>query len=186
GFGVELAGGPAKLRRPAEVTLDVTGRYYFDRPVAGGTVRARLTQADRWRGLAEAEGTLDDKGAARLRLRLPGDLDAGRYQVVCTVTDDSGRAVSSASPLEVVGPASAAPGLASVPRFVPAGEAFDVRTAAAEIVAEQAKTTLRFRAAKGAATLNLPSPGWYRLSAGAQAVGVFAYGGSDHPLALPR
>ncbi len=184
-FEVDVAGVPAKLTQVRDLTLDVCGRYYFGKPVAGGTLHAQLLTADRWRSVTEAECRLDEKGTARLKLKLPAHLSAGHYRVICSVTDDSDRTVTKALPLEIVSAASTAgPELAAVPRFLPAGGELLVKTAAKEIVVEQDKTVMRFGAIRGAATLKFPVPGWYRLRVGAQQAEVFAYGGDKHPLDL--
>jgi hypothetical protein len=187
GFEVEIAGVPAQLTKPRDLSVDVSGRYYFGKPLAGGRVEARLVRADRWRAVTTAEDRLDEKGALRLKLHMPEQLDPGAYRVVCTVGDDSGRTVSADVPLEIVAPTPAGgPALAGVPRFVPAGEEFTVRTTAAEVVATKEKTILRFGAAKGVAKIRLAAPGWYRLSASGQEVEVFAHGGDEHPFALRK
>ncbi|MCI0459401.1 MAG: MG2 domain-containing protein [Gemmataceae bacterium] len=187
GFEVDLAGVPAKLTQPRDLTLTISGRYYFGKPVVAGHAQVRLVRADRWRSIDDADGRLDEKGTTQLTLSLPRHLSAGKYAVVCTLTDDSGRAVSTVHPLELVSTATpAGPGLADVPRFVAVGQELVIPTTARELVAEQDKTTLRFPAVKGTAKALFPAPGWYRLTAGAQKVDVFAYGGDKHPLSLPR
>jgi alpha-2-macroglobulin len=187
GFEVELAGVPGKLTEPRDLPLDVTGRYYFGKPVSGGTVRARLVRGDRWRSVAVAEGALNEKGAARLLLRLPPHLDPGSYQAVCAVTDDSGRTVTRSAALEVVSPsAPAGPGLASVPRFVAAGEEFTVGTTADSVTVERERDRTIFLAQNGLARIRLAHPGWYRLRAAGQQADLFVYGGDKHPVDLKR
>lgn len=184
-FELKVAGVPEKLKQSRDLTLDITGRYYFGMPVAGGQLMARLLGAERWRPFAEAEAKLDVDGAAKLKLELPEDLAPGRYHVVCSLTDDSGRVVSQSLPVELEGSpaARAGKGLAALPRFVPTGQPLTITTTAVEIIAEQAEERqLAFRAEKGTAMVKLPRPGWYRLWAGDESTVVFAYGGQEQPL----
>ena len=61
-FELQVAGVPEKLKKPRDLTLELTGGYYFGKPVAGGRVTARLVRTDAWRPLARAD---DDAGRRR-------------------------------------------------------------------------------------------------------------------------
>lgn len=183
-FELHASGVPAKLKKAEKLTVQLEGRYYFGKPVAAGRVELRLMRAEGGPALAEAEGTLDTAGKASVDLKLPDRLEGGKYLVVCTLTDDSERTASATLPLEAEGTRPRG-GLARVPRFVPADRMVSV-PADMEIVALAADGTRHtFRPEKGIATVRLPVPGWYRLTAGGEVAVVFAYAGDTAPEPVP-
>jgi uncharacterized protein YfaS (alpha-2-macroglobulin family) len=187
-FEVLVEGVPAKLMKPETLTLKITSRYYFGPPVPSGEMRVQVVGKDFGKSLVEMDEKLDAQGHAKLNLRLPRALEPGKYHVVCSVTDESGRTVSTTSPFTLSGPdaPAGASGFDGLPRFVAVGEELQVATTAKAIRAEQQITSLMFAAKDGVATLKLPAPGWYRLHAGDVETTIFAYGGSDHPRRFVR
>ena len=183
-FELKVEGVPEKLKKPATLKLALTGQYYFGKPVAGGKVDARLVRTDAWKPLAEVAAELNGAGNTNVELEMPPNLHPGKYIVMCTLTDDSGRSVSKSMPCEMEGtePRRTATGLDTLPRFVPAGKPFEVSTAAEEITAGQhEKPILHFEAKKGRGSITLPVTGWYTLTAGDETTEIFAYGGFDDP-----
>ena len=177
-FELAVTGVPERVEKPAELTLGVTGRYYFGKPVGGGSVHVRLVRADEWQPLAEAAGTLAADGRVELRLAVPARLTAQRYFVLTSLTDDSGRTVSNSKPYEVRATGAAdAPRLAA-PRFAAAGEAFDVRSSGEKVTVD-GETGIEMR--DGRARITLKQVGWHTLAAAGEETKIFIYGGKEHP-----
>jgi len=198
-FEIDITGVPAKVKEPREIPVLVTGRYYFGKPLAGGKVEARLVHADRFASLATVEGVMKDDGTVELKLEPGRKLAAGKYHIICSVTDDSGRTVSKSVAIDIERDgqtiAEATTELAKLPRFVPMGKEFSVPTMAKYIIAIDAlDKARRFAARNGIAMVNLPDCGWYRLTTStakrgqrkdgdddADEVDLFAYGGNMEP-----
>jgi uncharacterized protein YfaS (alpha-2-macroglobulin family) len=182
-FEVTLQGVPQKLTMLEGLKVHVKSQYYFGPPVANGSVEVRVFRKTFGDPLVETHHRLDGNGLAEINVRLPRELDPGAYIVVCSVTDESGLAVTATSPFTLEGPPAPAgtTGLDALPRFVAVNQSFKVNTQAKEIHATQQITSLSFRAVNGVATLTLPEPGWYQLTAGEQKTSIFAYGGNQPP-----
>src|SRR5262249_10875667 len=56
---LRVSGVPAKVEKVDDLRIELSGRYYFGKPVEGGQVQARLVRPDEGKPLAEAEGTLN-------------------------------------------------------------------------------------------------------------------------------
>jgi len=187
-FQLQMQGVPERLPEARDLQLQLSGEYYFGKPVARGRVEVRLVRADQWQPLAQVEGTLDQAGKASLTLAMPRNTPGGEYFVVASLTDDSGRAVTRSQALRVEKDEAirVRQGLEALPRFVAGDQPLEVPAAGAEVVAEQrGKETevkrIVFPVKDGKATVRLPAPGWYTLSSGGQRVDLFAYGGVGHP-----
>lgn len=182
-FEIDVAGLPKVLMKPQTLTLIVSSRYYFGPPVANGTVEVRVVRRDLGAAATQARSSLDEKGQGKIELRLPRDMQAGKYVVVCSVTDESGRTVSTTSPLTLATPEppKGTTGLDMLPRFVAANHELKVATTVKEITARQDLTDLRFPVKAGVATLKFTRPGWYRLQAGDDEELLFVYGNAVHP-----
>ena len=200
-FELKIAGLPAVIKPAQELTIQLEGRYYFGKPVAAAKADVRL---DSPRGtspmtaatIARAEAVLDASGAAEANMTLPEKLSPGEYRLIATLTDGSGRTVTTTAACRVEGPPGGerAESLSGLGQFIHAGDSVPVRTAAAEVtVTWQAKggaKKLVFPAHDGAAKVTLPEAGWYQLTTGQASRRIFAFGGDQHPLdchpALPE
>lgn len=186
-FELKVDGVPPKLKKAEDLIVKLAGHYYFGKPVAGGKVNVQLVRPERRKPLAEIEGVLDAAGNTTVTLKLSIDLDGGKFFVLCDLTDDSGRTVSQALPLEIEVPraARAMTGLAALPHFLPFNKPFEVETSAKEVVAQQGNdidgNRHTFAVRQGKAVVQLPAPGWYTVTAGEETVDLFVYGGTSHP-----
>jgi alpha-2-macroglobulin len=183
-FEVVASGVPAKAKGAEKLTVRLEGRYYFGKPVAGGRVGVRLVGAEGGRPLAEVDGQLDANGKTAVELELPARLHGGKYQIVGTLTDDSDRTATKSLPLEVEGTTPRG-GLAKVPRFVAVDRDVAVSTEAELVALAKDGVRRTFKSEKGTATLRLPLPGWYRLTAAGEEAVVFAHGGDGVPDLAP-
>jgi hypothetical protein len=183
-FEVLVNGVPESLQKPDKLTLNIAGQYYFGPPVAKGAVEIRLTRKDFGKSLAEERDTLDDNGKAKIEMRLPPAMEPGKYFVVCSITDDSGRTVSTTSPLTIASPAApkGTSGLEALPRFIGLNQEWKLTSSAREIRVQQDLTDLRIPVKNGIATLKFAQPGWYHLEAGDDDAQIFVYGGKEEPL----
>lgn len=190
-FEVEVTGVPAKLAKPGPLTIKVAGRYFFGGRVTNGRGEMRIVRQGGERSIVRDDAPLDDKGELKFESRLPTASAAGKYLVVGSITDASGRTETTTVPLVIDGldaPQGTSP-LASLPRFLAADQEFRLATTAKAIVAEQTNgdvaNEVTFAVKNGAATLKFRSPGWYRVKAGEEESRLFVYGGSQHPLDFP-
>lgn len=189
-FQLTVDGVPPVLSPGGALTLSMHGEYYFGKPVSGGAVEARLVRFDQAGPLASAAATLDAAGKSAVTLEMPRALPGGKYAVVSTLRDDSGRTVSASVACEVPMPVAHADakGLAALPRFVKAGSPLSVQSSAAEVLAERSgteKVSRRVRVTDNVAALILTEPGWYQLTAGAEHANIFVYGGHARPHETP-
>jgi len=182
-FEVVVEGVPAELPSPKTLMVTIASQYYFGPPVNGGAVEVRVVRANGGSTIVNTHEKLDAKGRGKVDVRLPKSMDAGRYLVLCSVTDGSGRTVTSTTPFTLDSPnaTEGASGFDTLPRFVAVGQEIKIATKAKEVRAEQKITSLRFASKDGFATLKLSMPGWYQIKAGEDTTTIFAYGGSDHP-----
>ncbi len=180
---VRATGVPATLTRPDALTVGVAAHYYFGPPVTKGTVQVRLLRTGAGKPIAEESGTLNETGNAKLVLRMPKTLEFGKYLVVSSVTDESGRTVSTASPLRLASPdaPTESAGLDKLPRFIGVGQEFRFATSAKVVLAHHERVALKAHPAGGIVTLKFPHPGWYHLKAGDEESAIFAFGGKAHP-----
>ncbi len=186
-FKLTVKGVPEKVRQSADFRVELSGEYYFGKPVAGGHAEARLTRIDSMRSVCWAEATLDAAGKAALTLKPGKGLPVGRYVVRCDLSDESGRSVQQVLPYTVEAPEQPRSELAALPRFVPLDKPLNFPTKASVVLAEQVRRqwgdperiTCRFVPERGSATLRFPAPGWYTLTADRDQADVFVYGGTD-------
>lgn len=182
-FEVKVAGVPAKLTKPDKLSLEISSQYYFGPPVANGTAELRVLRNGFRKTIVHDSVKLDDKGLATIDLQLPKSMEAGKYTVHCTITEDSGRAVSSASPMTLESPnvVAGGSGLSTLPRFIAMNQELKFETSAREVIVEQDLTSLVFKAKEGSVTLKLSGAGWYRVKADSDETMLFVYGGTGHP-----
>jgi hypothetical protein len=139
--------------------------------------------------IARAETVLDADGEGSALLEPPPDLRSGRYRVVATLSDGSGRRVRRSLPHLLRRPADEGQSgaLAALPSFHAAGEALVIPTRAAALAvascsagAEPERRTIP--ASGGAVRLVIDEPGWYELEADGESRRLFVFGGSEPPL----
>jgi uncharacterized protein YfaS (alpha-2-macroglobulin family) len=184
---VQVTGVPDKVTKPETLTLEVSGRYYFGPPVAGGVVDVRVVRKEFGKTVADAQGKLDEQGRAKIELRLPKALAAGAYVVVTSVTDESGRTVKTTAPLAIEMPDAPkeASGVDAISRFTAVGQELNIATTVKEIRVVHDSTARLIASKNGVAVLKFTAPGWYRLQAGGAGddeATVFVYGGDQHPM----
>lgn len=188
-FQLTVKGVPEKVRKPEQIRVELSGTYYFGKPLAGGRVEVQLLRGGTLRAVTSAEAVLDVRGQAVVILQPEKDLPPGRYLVRCDLSDESDRSVHRVLPYTVEAPARPGTGLGSLPRFVPLDRPLELATTDV-VLAERAwcdwsevteRRFLRFAPRDGKATLRFPAPGWYMLSAGKDQVDIFVHGGTDHP-----
>ncbi|NQT41095.1 MAG: hypothetical protein HQ581_26625, partial [Planctomycetes bacterium] len=190
-FALTVADMPQTIAAGDVLKLQLSGQYYFGRPVAGGTAEVRLVRPEAWKPLVRKTVALDEDGTARLELTLPKRLAAGAYRLIGSLTDPSGRTVTTivSSQVESTSLRASDDPLSDLPRFVAVGEPLEVRTTAKHVVASQARSDDAYRntykTVDGAARVVLPEPGWYTISAAGKETEIFAYGGDRPPGALP-
>ena len=180
-FEVRIAGVPRVAKDRKQLTVAISGRYYFGKTVASGLAEARLVRPDQWKPLAGGKVRLGEKGKAEIALKLTARIEPGEYFVICDLTDDSGRTVSRSIPcrIERSDRKKVAGNLARLPRFVKHGKTLTVRTGAGEIALLSRETgkTVSFKREAGAKTITIqpPTPGWITLTAGSEQTQIFVY-----------
>jgi len=191
-FELKVEGVPAVMLRPSTLTLQCAARYYFGEPVTDGTIDARLVRVDQWKPLAQATAKVGPDGRAAIEIEVPKQMAAGQYAMICTLTDASGRSVSTSNAIDFRGGVQVAntSSLPALPRFVAVNQDLVVRTGGREVVATVSadgdapqSTDQVFLAKDGAATIKLSRAGWHRIQSGDEAVDVFAYGTEESAIA---
>jgi len=207
-FELTIAGLPEAVAGGDVLDLDLSGRYYFGKPVANATVDVRLVRPHAWKPLAHADVRLGVSGTAAVKLELPKRLKPGTYRLIGSLTDSSGRTATRILACRVEGryDERAAGGLSDLPRFVAAGQTLAVRTGAGKVVAQPLDndvsvgrasslplpvgsqagslrhgTETTFNARRGVAELKMDQVGWYRLNDGEQETTIYVYGGENPP-----
>jgi len=174
---------PEKLPPGRKLDLTLSVRH----PVGPGTVTLTLAnETTRWNLTPDAID-LDKAGQAKATVALPLHLPAERMALIATLTDAAGQKTSRAFPVAVE--AGSTPLLGRLPKFVPADQAVEWRTAADEIELEQGRDEdgtptfqrTRVKVVGGVARFAFPAPGWYAVRAGQEEQEVFAFGGTQPP-----
>ncbi|MEK6235857.1 MAG: MG2 domain-containing protein, partial [Planctomycetales bacterium] len=182
-FKLEVEGIPKSLTAGDPIKPRLRGTYYFGKPLPGGKAVAQLSRLRDGSLISTAETELNDQGVAEVELRVPRTLEYGRYQIACSLRDDSGRTVSQVFERRV-GPEPSSQE-SGIPRFIAVNDSLDVPFAGKELVAEcfrGGKTIQKkFPAAKGVATVKFTEPGWVRLMIPGDEFDLFAHGGNQRP-----
>ncbi len=197
-FELAIEGVPARATELKSLSLRFSGEYLFGKPVSG-KVEARLVEAGQWQALVAAETTLNDLGRGELEMQISSPLTPGRYALIASLTDASGRTVTRTSAIELTGPGTLA-AATTLPRFVPANAEFTFAAKGKVTFTQLRDKTPRsvfVEASNGVATARLP-PGWWSARVDGPALGtrvggptpgaadvatVFAYDGDESPFA---
>ena len=186
-FELKLEDLPTKIKSGTKLKFTASGQYYLGAPVAGGKISVRLSPAQA--GILTS-GQLDVSGRLGMELPIPANLPGGKYSLLATLEDSGRRRISIAQPIEIEGdPAKPAPpGLAALPGFIHADAPFDVYAAGDAVrvkhLDKKAGPEQRVPLRENRATLQLSTPGWYRLSVGQESMLIFAYGDSGDPFEM--
>ncbi len=182
-FELKVTGLPREPGDFKELKLQLEGSYYFGKPVSGGIVELHLFNGEPGASMYK-QIQLDGAGKAYHTLKIPSALRTGKYQLIATLRDESGRTIQQALPLQIQRPNDTAPAFADVPGFIPVNQVLTIGTSAKEVAVQKqvAKAQASVVEVKnGKAAIRIAEPGWYTITAGKESTRIFAYGGEEFP-----